>query len=100
MLKVRYFQTLLFLVSSIPTLPGNLFLFAKSAEAFSYPEIQKSDVDTVSCYMQTSDGKILNLNSICGKKSTLTDNTNSISYPTSPYPRFFRRRAPTSSPSQ
>lgn len=101
MSKIRYFQLFLFWGSTIFTLTGNFLLSTKSAAAFPYPEIQKSDIDTVSCYMQTSDGKILNLNSICGKKSTVTYNNTPTSYPNYPYSNspFYRRRAPIYPPS-
>jgi hypothetical protein len=33
-----------------------------------YPLVPNSDFDNLFCYMQTEDGKILNLNNLCGKQ--------------------------------
>jgi hypothetical protein len=59
----------------IPLLPE--IVWTRPIFLSQYPELQNSDLDSASCYFQTADGRILNLDRLCGRSSNNTSNNNS-----------------------
>lgn len=54
--------------------------FSRPISASSqYPEVQNSDVDVPLCYLQTADGRTLDLQKLCGNSPTSNSPSNSIS---------------------
>jgi hypothetical protein len=63
------FLRLTAILSSVLILSIAETAFSSSITAGSqYPGIPNSDRDNLFCYMQTEDGRILNLNNLCGKQ--------------------------------
>jgi hypothetical protein len=48
-----------------------------------YPEAPRGDVNLPVCYMQTQDGRVLNLENICGKKLEDSSPASSVEVPDS-----------------
>ena len=64
-----------FLISLISLLAESMAL--SPAVGSQYPEVPTSDIDLLSCYMQTVDGKTLDLDSLCEKMPEDSDSSSS-----------------------
>jgi hypothetical protein len=47
---------------------GETVFSSSITAALTYPVVPNSEIDTLVCYMQTADGRILNLDTLCGKE--------------------------------
>ncbi len=68
--------------------------FVSSSLGHIYPEVPRVSIDQLPCYIETVDGRVLNLSSICGKNPAFTPNL--ILSPNSmPTPSFTPTPSPT-----
>ena len=61
------FQNLVLLASLTPFICGVTFSLALSIDS-QYPEVPSSDIDLPGCYIQTTNSRVFNLDSLCRKK--------------------------------
>jgi hypothetical protein len=79
------------LITGLAALTAIDVIFVSSSVGYTYPEVAKSNIDMLPCYMETIDGRVINLISICGKSVASDFHPNFFSDPNPNY-------APTPSP--
>jgi hypothetical protein len=69
-MRKSFYLTALLGTALIPLMAETAFSYPRS-ESYQYPTVSTLDNNTPVCYMQTPNGKTLELSSICGKVSPI-----------------------------